>query len=107
MNEETVLVLRSCYSNLTSFGGFKWKEAGIVEALDFIKNDQCGNGLHGFLWGEGNSNLAIPFHIDAKWLVVKVNKDDIIDLSGKVKYPKGEVVFYKLDTEGNFIEHSL
>ena len=94
MNQETVLVLRNCKNDLTSFGGFQWKESGIVEAPDFIKNNECGNGLHGFLWGEGDSELANWYSdSDAKWLVVKVNKDDIIELFGKVKFPKGEVVF--------------
>ena len=94
MNEESVLVLRTCQNDLTSFGGFKWKESGIVEAPDFIKNNECGNGLHGFLWGEGQGVLA-DWNSDAKWLVVKVLKEDIVNFecNDKVKFPKCIVVF--------------
>jgi len=94
MNDETVLVLRTCKNDLTSYNGFKWKESGIVEAPDFMKNNECGNGLHGFLWGEGDGILA-DWNSDAKWLVVKVNKDDIVNLDDneKVKFPKCIVVF--------------
>jgi len=94
MNDETVLVLRTCKNDLTSYNGFKWKESGIVEAPDFIKNNECGNGLHGFLWGEGDGDLA-NWMLDAKWLVVKVNKEDIVyfECNDKVKFPKCKVVF--------------
>jgi len=92
--KETVLVLRTCNNDLTSYGGFQWKESGIVEAPDFIKNNECGNGLHGFLWGEGDGDLA-NWMLDAKWLVVKVNKEDIVyfECNDKVKFPKCKVVF--------------
>ena len=94
MNEdkETVLVLRTCKNDLTSFGGFQWKDSGIVECNPFVNDLKCGNGLHGFLWGEGDGDLA-NWTSDAKWLVVKVLKDDIVNLSGKVKFPKCIVVF--------------
>ena len=96
MNEdkETVLVLRTCKNDLTSFGGFQWKDSGIVECNTFVNDFQCGNGLHGFLWGEGDGELA-NWHpdSDAKWLVVKVAKNDIVNLFGKVKFPKCIVVF--------------
>ena len=50
MKTEKVLVLRTCNSELKSYGGFQWKEKGIVEAPDFKATKECGNGLHGFLW---------------------------------------------------------
>ena len=103
MKKETVLVLRSCRPDLTSFGNFKWKESGVVECDDFIANYKCGNGLHGFLWGEGNCELAL-WGKNCKWLVVEVRESDIIDLVGKVKFPKGEVVFCgDMETAMNYI----
>jgi len=92
--KETVLVLRTCKNDLTSYGGFQWKESGIVEAPDFIKNNECGNGLHGFLWGEGQGTLA-DWDSNSKWLVLKVNKEDIVyfECNDKVKFPKCIVVF--------------
>ena len=92
MKTEKVLVLRTCNSELKSYGGFQWKEKGIVEAPDFKATKECGNGLHGFLWGEGYGNLASWNDTD-KWLVCEVNKKDIIDLGDKVKFLKCKVVF--------------
>ena len=92
MKTKKVLVLRTCNSELKSYGGFQWKEKGIVEAPDFKDTKECGNGLHGFLWGEGNVYLASWNDTD-KWLVCEVNKNDIIDLGNKVKFPKCKVVF--------------
>lgn len=103
MKKETVLVLRSCRPDLTSFGNFKWKESGVVECDDFIANYICGNGLHGFLWGEGNGELAL-WGKNCKWLVVEVLESDIIDLRDKVKFPKGKVVFCgDMETAMNYI----
>ena len=48
---ETVLVLRTCSANMTSYGGFKWPKHGPVSAPDWIDNYECGNGLHGWLAG--------------------------------------------------------
>ena len=86
-----VLVLRTCRSDMTSHGGFKWPRRGKVEAPDFKPTKACGNGLHGFLWGEGDAGLA-DWSADANWLVVKVDSADIIDLGSKVKFPRGSVV---------------
>jgi hypothetical protein len=86
-----VLVLRTCRFDMTSHGGFKWPRRGKVEAPDFKPTKACGNGLHGFLWGEGDAGLA-DWSADANWLVVKVDSADIIDLGGKVKFPRGSVV---------------
>ena len=87
-----VLVLRSCNADMASYGGFKWPESGHVEAPDWNPRAECGNGLHGFLWGEGDGSL-VHWDEGAKWLVVSVDESGIIDLGGKVKYRSGEVVF--------------
>ena len=86
------LVLRTCDSSLKSHGGFRWPESGPVSAPDFLNNDRCGNGLHGFLWGEGDGSLA-NWSDGAKWLAVEVDSALIVNLSGKVKFPSGVVVF--------------
>lgn len=49
---ETVLVLRTCNSDMTGYGGFKWPESGPVEAPDWNPVKSCGQGLHGWLWDE-------------------------------------------------------
>jgi hypothetical protein len=87
-----VLVLRTCNSNMTSHGGFKWPKKGRVKAPDWDPNPECGHGLHGLLWGEGNGVL-LNWDEDAKWLVVSVDTVEIVDLKDKVKFPRGIVVF--------------
>jgi len=92
LSSKFVLVLRTCNADMTSCGGFKWPKRGPVKCPDWSPTKACGNGLHGFLWGEGNGSLA-NFSADAKWLVVKVASDSVVDLAGKVKFPRGTVVF--------------
>ena len=88
----TVLIMRSCGPDLRSYKEFQWPEAGPVAAPDWEATENCGNGLHGFLWGEGDYNLANKAP-DAKWLVVETDGANVIDLGGKVKFPSGTVVF--------------
>jgi hypothetical protein len=91
---EKVLVLRTCKANLTAYGGFKWPAEGPVAAPDWSPVAECGNGLHGLLFGEGNGGL-VSWETDAKWLVVEVLASEIVKLDEgqKVKFPRGDVVF--------------
>jgi hypothetical protein len=82
-------ILRTCNADLTSYGGFQWAASGIVSAPDWKATKDCGNGLHGFLNGEGDGGLA-SFEPDAKWLVAEI--EEWIDLRGKVKFPRANVV---------------
>jgi hypothetical protein len=93
---KNVLVLRTCSSQMTSHGGFKWPESGPVSAPDWKPTRECGDGLHGWLWGSGNWNLKAEGS-DIHWLVVEVLSKDIIDLGVKVKFPRGEVLFVSKD----------
>ncbi len=88
---KTVLILRTCDANLKSYGEFQWPASGAVEAQDWKPTKLCGNGLHGWLWGEGDGSLG-NWEGDAKWLVVEVAAGDVIELGGKVKFPRGKVV---------------
>jgi hypothetical protein len=88
---ETALVLRTCFADLTSHSKFQWpNEVGaMVEAPDWIKSDECGNGLHGWLYGQGDAGVSDSIrHPDAKWLVVEVVIADMVSLGGKVKFPR-------------------
>jgi len=87
-----VLCLRTCDSKLKSRGGFQWKEKGTVECSDWSEVAECGHGLHGLLWGQGDGGL-LDWSEDAKWLVVEVSANSIVDLSEKVKFPKCNVVY--------------
>ena len=86
-----VLVLRTCAADGSSKNGFVWPTSGAVECPDWKPTSECGNGLHGALLGEGDGRL-FRWASDARWLVVKVLAADVIDLQGKVKFPRGEVV---------------
>jgi hypothetical protein len=91
----TVLVLRANADGPRSHGGFLWPESGPVEAPDWNPVAECGKGLHGLLWGEGD-RATMPdnaFRDGSRWLVVEVLAADVVDLRGKVKFPRGEVVF--------------
>jgi hypothetical protein len=87
-----VLCLRTCDAQRRGHGGFQWPESGPVEAPDWSPAPCCGKGLHGLLWGEGEASQLSDFE-DAVWLVVAVDAADIVDLGGKVKFPRGEVVY--------------
>ncbi len=91
--EKTSLVLRACNADMTSRNNFKWPESGYVSCPDWSPSYQCGNGLHGWVDGHGDGDVCEYWEETSKWLVVKVNDDDIIELSGKVKFRCGEVVF--------------
>ncbi|CAB4126938.1 hypothetical protein UFOVP75_46 [uncultured Caudovirales phage] len=89
-NQHTSLILRTCNADMSSRNGFVWPVSGHVQCPDWSPVPECGNGLHGLLWGEGDNHL--DFNDTAKWLVVEVLNTDIVDLGGKVKFPRGTVV---------------
>jgi hypothetical protein len=87
-------ILRCNASDLTSNNKFQWVSNGAVEAPDWQPTEECGNGLHGWLWGEGEHTVS--YHWDnqkAVWLVAAVWLTDVIDLEGKVKFPRAWVVY--------------
>lgn len=54
MTKTTALVLRCCRSDMSSKNGFVWPALGEAAiAPDWINNNECGNGLHGWLYGAG------------------------------------------------------
>jgi len=89
---DKVLILRTCNADMTAYGGFVWPASGPVEAPDWDPAANCGNGLHGWLWGDGDGSLG-NWSADAKWLVVEVDGEAVVDLDGKVKFPRGEVIY--------------
>ena len=92
----TALVLRVCASDGSSHGGFKWPltVGAEVVAPDWKDNRECGNGLHGWLYGQGDHSCADYWHQEgAQWIVVEVDSESIVELGGKVKFPRGIVRF--------------
>jgi hypothetical protein len=79
---------------MSSHSGFVWPQVGeIAEAPDWIANTECGNGLHGWLYGHGDHGCSSYLDSTSKWLVVEVESDSIVMLGGKCKFPRGKVVF--------------
>lgn len=93
---KTVLVLRTCSADMTSYNGFRWPKSGRVTCPDFKATYRCGNGLHGLLWGEGSGGY-LDWTEGAKWLVVRVKEADLLhgkgDLIDKCKFSRGTVVY--------------
>ena len=87
-----VLVLRTCNENHASYNGFRWPEVGPVACDDWLPSAKCGNGLHGLLWGEGDATL-LDWSPKAIWKVVAVEDAEMVSLGGKVKFPRGVVLF--------------
>ena len=88
------LVLRCCRSDFTSRNDFVWpSEVGaVVVAPDWEPTEECGNGLHGWLYGHGDIACVTYWEeADSKWLVLEV--DDVIELNGKCKFERAVVRF--------------
>ena len=85
---DTVLILRTCGPNGESYCGFMWplQVGATVTAPDWEPTPECGHGLHGALYGEGDGSL-LSFDVDAKWLVVEADAASVVNLDGKVKFP--------------------
>ena len=88
--KKTVLCLRTVAADGTAHKGFKWPALGFVEASDWKPTAKCGNGLHGYLRGCGD---AESIDWNGLFQVVKVIESEIVDLGGKVKFPRCEVIF--------------
>ncbi|MDQ3203921.1 MAG: hypothetical protein M3Q94_17435 [Pseudomonadota bacterium] len=107
---ETALVLRTCYADMTSHGRFQWPSdvGSFVEAPDWVKSDECGNGLHGWLFGQGDAGASSSINkANAKWLVVEVPLPSIVALGGKVKFPSCTIrhIGDKLSATQYLVEH--
>jgi hypothetical protein len=88
-----VLILRTCNADMTSSHGFTWPKDGPVEATDWDTKPECGGGLHGLMWGQGDWRL-LRGELTAIWQVVEVDEADIVKIdSAKVKFKKGNVIF--------------
>jgi hypothetical protein len=90
----TSLVLRTCRADLTSRNGFQWAGVGgITTAPDWKNNTECGNGLHGWLYGAGDHSCSDYLDAESVWMVLEVVTSDVIMLGGKCKFPSAKTVF--------------
>ena len=84
----TSLLLRTCGAGFTAHGGFVWSSTvgATVRPVRWDPAAVCGDGLHGFLHGEGSGDFA-DWSESAEWLVIETPTADIVHLDGKVKCP--------------------
>jgi hypothetical protein len=106
---KTALVLRCCAPDMSSQNGFVWPGVGeVAEAPDWQPTGECGRGLHGWLYGQGDHGCSDYYlSAGAKWLVVEVELSSVVMLGGKVKFPRGDVRFVgeKHEAAAYLIEH--
>jgi hypothetical protein len=87
-----VLVLRTSDAGGVSSNGFVWPKKGLVTCPDWNPRAECGNGLHGLRVTDQNPGVWRNA-VDSVWQVLEVYANEIVDLGGKVKFPRGWVVF--------------
>ena len=97
------LILRTCAKDGTSqhsrANGFKWPlDVGAeVVAPDWSPTPECGHGLHGLLWGCGDS-FTLSWDLDAMWIAAEVDASSVVQIqdcdSVKVKVPSATVVAF-------------
>ena len=92
VKKEHVLCMKTVNKDMTAYNGFVWPKKGIVTCPDWKPTKQCGNGLHAALMGCGDGS-RFKWEPDAVWIILSVPKKSIIDLDGKCKFPKCEVIY--------------
>lgn len=77
--EGRVLLLRSCRADFTAHGGYRWPNEVGAECRPerWDPRPVCGDGLHGFLHGEGDAGLA-DWSETAQWLVFSAATADMV-----------------------------
>ncbi len=92
--EDTALILRTCAEDGGSHGGFVWplKVGSVVTCPDWKPKAECGNGLHGLLWGAGDGGL-LNWDASAKWLICEITLSKAVTLGGKCKFPECKILF--------------
>ena len=94
---DRVLVLRTCKADMSSAHtpSFVWPMSGFAEAPDWNPDpsEQCGHGLHGLLWGNGDWSL-LSNEPDAVWMIVAVDPaDGLVINPAKCRFRRGEVIY--------------
>lgn len=87
------LILRNCDAGGKSRKGFQWDTTigGTTKATDWNPTPECGQGLHGWLWGEGNASVS-SYNDSPIWLVCEI-KEYVTIGSDKVKFPLAKTLF--------------
>ena len=93
------IVLKRCVKDNMAYNDFVYGEVGtVVEAKDWVENQSCGNGLHG--WTDG-AELYSDKDLQGNFVVLEVETDDgFVNLGDKVKFRKGIIIYNSPDASG-------
>jgi hypothetical protein len=84
------LILKVVREDMTSHNGFRWPGVGeTVRPELWDPTLECGNGLHGWLRGEGSYRHEF---MDGRWIVFTAEEVVSLDGGDKCKAASGEVV---------------
>lgn len=94
------LYLRTVDKDRLAHGGFQWpREIGsVVTAPDYSPERECGHGLHGLPWGQGDLSL-LSSASDAIWQVVG-HVTDPVDIDGSKSKFRSCILLYAGDRGG-------
>ncbi len=90
---ERTFLLRSCKSDFTAHDGFVWPHqvGAVVHPSRWNPDAVCGDGLHGFINGEGDAGLA-DWSNDAQWIVFSEESEHVVKLGqDKAKARSGRI----------------
>ena len=93
-----VLLLKCVGADGITHQGFCWPltVGATLEAPDWIPNNKCGGGLHGWPWGLSPGSGKDPTW-DTPWLVFAAKPEDVVEITegggGKAKTRSGRIVF--------------
>ena len=98
LTEDHVLVLRKTKEDGKAERGFVYPSKGWVEAPDWDGGQkECGGGLHGLAWAEGE--LDIDDYGEFFQVILVNKKGGFVNLSDqKCKYRRGEIVLTSRDS---------
>ena len=89
---DRILALKTVSADRTAHNGFVWPiDAGaVVEAPDWDPTPECGGGLHGLPFGEGEGQL-LNWTPGAIWIAFWCDEVDTVAFDGKIKTRRAEI----------------
>ena len=89
-----IKVLKAVPASGMTRNDFPWPESGQVECPDWIPHNECGNGLHAWIWEESLTPEGCTLEEGMTFRVVEIDdsKENMVRLEGKIKFHRGDVV---------------
>ena len=89
-----IKVLKAVPASGMTRNDFPWPESGQVECPDWIPHNECGNGLHAWIWEESPTSEGCSLEEGMTFRVVEIDdsQENMVKLEGKIKFHRGNVV---------------